>query len=439
VGADGGISLKAERALRFRTGKTPSDANRLARFLASEAGTHVPHYKALFGEIGLHPERIRSAVDLEAIPITSRRGISDLPQTAILRQGSNLARLHARITSGSTGSPLTVYLSRSELLFRQWLLLRSICRVFPRGLPLTIADVGQIMAQKMTHPVRHWGPFKLHRIPAYLPIGEQVRVYVQAKPSLLEGYAGCLELLAEALANVPSFPRPRLVVSRGELLVPTARRLIERVFGCRVVDFYNTEEVGNIAWECPHRPGILHVNTDACILDLVDNQGHAVSDGCEGRVIVTNLYNLTMPLLRYDQGDSAIWHEKRARPCSCGAVTPTVRGISGRDDDFILLPDLRRISPLVILSTVMNAWASQTADGAYVGQVKQFQVVQERVGELLVNVIPNPDAQIDLDQALARELAKLHPALTYEVRVVDEIPLAPSGKLQRVVSRVGRL
>jgi phenylacetate-CoA ligase len=292
--------------------------------------------------------------------------------------------------------------------------------------------------QKMPQLTQRLGPVRLTRIPGNAAIGKQVELYVRSAPQLLEGYAGCLELLARELRTRRTYPRPRWVISRGEVLAPAAQELLRHVFDCPVANFYNSEEIGNMAWECADRPGILHVNSDACILELVDERGEAVPPGTEGRVVVTNLYNRTMPFLRYDIGDHATWDDSRPHRCSCGAATPTLASIDGRTDDFILTPDGRRISPLIVLTTVLNACARVTPEGAHVGQVQQFQVVQESQGEAEVRIVPRGSLPPRLDYRMREEFGKLHQGFRIQISIVDSIPSGPSGKLKRIVSRTGR-
>jgi phenylacetate-CoA ligase len=426
------------RFSRFRIGKSPAAVDRSVHLVALEAARSVPYYRDLFASAGLAASRVDSVGSLARVPITSRRVLAEPPHSRFLHEKAREERLYASHTSGSTGTPATIFLSRLELSYRRWLLFRAIRARFPRCLPLRITDVGQMTAQKMPLLHQRFGPVRLHRVPGNLPLQEQVTQYVSSAPHLLEGYAGCLELLAHELRAHRNYPRPRCVISRGEVLAPAARALLEEVFDCPVANFYNSEEVGNMAWECRDDPGVLHVNTDACVLELLDLEGNVVPPGVEGRVVVTNLYNLTMPFVRYDIGDHATWSNPSRHACSCGANTPTLSSIDGRTDDFIYLPDLRRVSPLVVLTTVLNACADPTPNGARVGQVRQFQVIQETAGTAVVRVVPLQAIPHDLDERVSAEFRKLHPDFRVHTALVQEIPRDASGKLKRIASRVAR-
>jgi phenylacetate-coenzyme A ligase PaaK-like adenylate-forming protein len=143
-----------------------------------------------------------------------------------------------------------------------------------------------------------------------------------------------------------------------------------------------------------------------------------------------------MPFVRYDIGDYATWNNPSRHACSCGADTPTLSSIDGRTDDFIFLPDLRRVSPLVVLTAVLNACANRTPNGASVGQVRQFQVIQEKAGTAVVRVVPLQAIPHDLDERVSAEFRKLHPDFGVHTALVEEIPRDASGKLKRIVCRV---
>jgi len=421
---------------RFQLSKRSEGSDRAVRLLARVAANSVPYYRDLFSRSDLKPDSIDSVESLRSLPVTPRGRIAELPCQSYLREGVNKKHLSWNRTSGSTGAPLTVYLSRAEYYYRLLLLARAVRARFPHCLPTRIADVGRIASRRKPLLTQRMGPVLLTRVPGNVPISEQVELYVGSRPQLVEGYASSLALLAQELSERMKYPRPRWVISRGEVLSDETRRLIAEVFECPVADFYNSEEVGNMAWECRDRPGILHVNTDACVLELLDDQGAPIPHGVEGRVVVTNLYNQTMPFIRYDIGDHATWDNQSSHTCSCGAATPTLSSVEGRTDDYILLPDLRRVSPRVVQQSVNRGTTSVTLSGGREPHALQFQVLQEEIGTADVRIVPRGVLPERLEESLAVEFHKLHPEFSVRLSVVEDIPTESSGKPKRIISRV---
>src|SRR5262249_973812 len=97
--------------------------------------------------------------------------------------------------------------------------------------------------------------------------------------------------------------RLRGLTNTSEPLTPDARALIEAAFGVRVSDCYLTAECLALTTGCPVSGGA-HVNSDLAMLEVVDDGYRPVPDGVAGsKVLVTNLYNLVQPLIRYEVGD----------------------------------------------------------------------------------------------------------------------------------------
>ena len=120
--------------------------------------------------------------------------------------------------------------------------------------------------------------------------------------------------------------------------VPSVRDLIERSWpGASVRDHHGMTEVGPVSYECPARPGTLHVIERSFIAEVVDPEsGKAVERGGEGELTLTNLGRVGSPLLRYRTGDRV----KRGSElvCACGRSDLALEGgILGRWDDMVIV------------------------------------------------------------------------------------------------------
>ena len=63
-------------------------------------------------------------------------------------------------------------------------------------------------------------------------------------------------------------------------------------------------EVGPVTYECPVRPGVLHVMEGAYIAEIIDPAtGQHVPSGEAGELVLTTLGRLGSPLIRYRTGD----------------------------------------------------------------------------------------------------------------------------------------
>ena len=88
-----------------------------------------------------------------------------------------------------------------------------------------------------------------------------------------------------------------------------------------------------IAAECERHDG-LHVTADNLYVELVAN-GQLCEPGERGEVLLTDLHNYGMPLIRYKVGDVGSW---KGRDCACGRGLPLLNVVEGRTLDLISTP-----------------------------------------------------------------------------------------------------
>lgn len=82
------------------------------------------------------------------------------------------------------------------------------------------------------------------------------------------------------------------------------------------------------------RTGKLHVQSEAVLIEIVDDRGRLCSSGQSGRVIISTLHNLAMPIICYEIGDYATVGE----PCECGRPHPVIETVLGRVRNLVRTP-----------------------------------------------------------------------------------------------------
>ncbi|MFM8471514.1 MAG: phenylacetate--CoA ligase family protein [Limisphaerales bacterium] len=209
--------------------------------------------------------------------------------------------------------------------------------------------------------------------------------------------------------------------------IPAVRaRLAELWPGARVYDHHGMTEVGPVSYECPARPGVLHVIERAFLAEVVEPAtGRPVAAGERGELILTNLGRTGSPLLRYRTGD-LVRHAPRTthHACPCGSTDLALEGgILGRVDDMVVVRGVN-VYPSAIEEIIRR-----------VGGVAEYQVrVSQRqaLAELTVTVEPVAgEAGPGLVDRLA---AAFEASLTLRVPV----HLAAVGSLPRFESKARR-
>jgi phenylacetate-CoA ligase len=104
------------------------------------------------------------------------------------------------------------------------------------------------------------------------------------------------------LAGTFSIPYIRNV---GESLNTEQRAYIEKMLGGHVYDIYSTEEFWTVAREREGSKGLVSFSNTSYV-EILDDLDQPVAIGDEGRIIITDLTNYTMPLIRYDTGDIGV-------------------------------------------------------------------------------------------------------------------------------------
>lgn len=214
-------------------------------------------------------------------------------------------------------------------------------------------------------------------------------------------------------AKVESF------ITLSESLDPNTKAMAKEQFGCAVISRYSNQELGIMAQQkCDSDDFILNVGSYIFeFLDLEDDK--PVEPGKPGRIVVTDLFNRSMPLIRYDTGDIAI-----QKPSNKGEL-PMLSTVEGRRVDFIYSTSGELISPYVI-NTPMHEFQD----------VSQYQFIQngEKDYKMLLNLRPELSEFARESDMITMLKSFLGNDANIEVEYVKEIPVLKSGKRKQVVN-----
>jgi phenylacetate-coenzyme A ligase PaaK-like adenylate-forming protein len=251
------------------------------------------------------------------------------------------------------------------------------------------------------------------------PLPRLVKQITEFGPTMLVGYASMLALLADEQREGRLNISPRSIISHSEQLSSPMRQRIVSAWSTEPFNAYSTTETGPIGCECSEHTGI-HLFEDVVILEVVDEENSPVPPGTSGhKVLATNLFNWTQPLIRYEITDLLTLS---ADVCPCRRPFRLVAGIHGRSSDLLQLPG----SPGPI--TVHPNRLIRSIEGD--PDVRQFQIVNLN-SEINVKVVVRPSARSDLTSELT---GRLHAGLRaigaqgtrLRVTVVDSLPRSSS-------------
>jgi phenylacetate-coenzyme A ligase PaaK-like adenylate-forming protein len=424
---------------RFRQQKTARDIRIALRELAREAAKRFPYYGHLMSNAGVSPRELQSIEALRRLPITTKSDV-----LTKLWEGFSPRRLSLRdrvewSTSGTSGPLLFIHMSHVESIYRTLSYFRAVQEHASFSWPLAIAFVGagQEKPNRRGAVLERLARVQITRILHMLPEKELVARLLKTRPQIITGTPIRLGRVAVRMVMAKAVMRPKLVVCRGEMLDAETRSLLGEAFHAKVVDFYNAEEIGTIASECPVDHEKMHVNTDCCILEVVDDRGNPVPIGTEGRAIVTNLFNHTMPFLRYDLGDRATLLSTGDECCACGSNRPSMLPPSGRADDSFTFASGISLSPGSVQSLVapplLHALAQERIAVRGSPSYQIIQTSESRIRLLVTNRLTSRD---DVQKGIEASFRDKGISVAVTIEEVDEIPIPESGKPKRVISKV---
>lgn len=291
----------------------------------------------------------------------------------------------------------------------------------PVGTPLVMGVVtaGNVRHMTTAAATTFRSPFvETVNLPVSLPLVDVVAGLNAAQPTALTAYASMLGVLAEEARAGRLSIRPRRIVSTSEPLLPEVRAAAEEAFDAPVANCWGTSEGGVMAVGCWTSEG-MHLNEDLVVVEAVDQHGNPVPPGeTSARVLVTNLFNPTLPLVRYELDDEIVLLDE---PCSCGSSYRRVADVQGRVDDVFRYGD-RVLHPHVIRSVFTSR-----------SEPLEYQAVQVD-GGLRVRVLHGREIATDAVAGALREALAVagFADLTVAVEVVDALDRHPeTGKLRR--------
>ena len=396
------------------------------RVVLHHAANYCPFYERAFIQASFRPEKVHSFDDLVSCPFLQKTDMIDHLDELTSRQVPKSNRLYLT-TGGSTGVPVGFYLQKGisrpkeqafwETIWRRAGYFDGARLALIRGHVVSSRARGEIAFYDATRDWLMLSSYHLtqERLPEYL---EELEKF---KPDLLHAYPSAALQLAEYLeASGESWRIPlRGLLCGSERLTKPQKRLLERVFKCRVYGWYGHAERVVLAGEGAKTELFYFVPQYGFV-----EFGPADAEGlCE--VIGTSFHNLAMPLIRYRTGD----YVRLANPETDGELEfawPAVSEIAGREQEFLVSATGRRIS-----LTAFNMH-DDTFDYLYA-----VQFYQEQPGVVEFRYVPSRQFHSSRLQAIEAGIRrKLGDDFQITFRPVNEVEKTVRGKHRWLISRL---
>lgn len=394
--------------------------DKLQRLIA-HCWQQVPFYREWWGRAGVGAaEDIRSREDYARLPLLTKPVIREHFESMIAPAYRDA--MYFKSTGGSTGEPLHFGYTRESYERRVAVMFRGYGwsgahlgqrTVYLWGAPVAAPAGFRLLKDRLYHAA-----FNRRMLNAFDMSEQRMAEYADAidrfKPETIISYVGPLVELAHWIErNGRSIHRPQRVLGAAEALHAHQRELLQRVFGAPAYDTYGCREVMLIAAECEAHDG-LHINIDHLHVEFHHETAAARGSG-PAELVITDLHNLGMPMMRYLNGDLGT---PGGSACTCGRHLPKLAKVDGRKLDALRTADGRVLPGEYFVHTLMNFSA-----------IRHYQIVQRSLDTILMRLVASDEFDASAEANVRDEIRKLvGDSITVEFEYRDEIPLTASGK-----------
>lgn len=380
---------------------------------------NIPYYQQQFAELGLHENDITATEHITRLPILDKQTVKEHP--GLFQQPGEKPFMFQH-TSGSTGTPLTLMVNEDTYKLAMALLVEH---EEHHGVPFgakraTFAGRMVQPANNMMPPFARMNRAENQKLFSSYHLNSRTFPWYRAEldrfqPAELIGYPSAICDLAAQYREAgvtPAF-RPQAIITNSETLLAWQREIIEEVFDCRVSDYYGTAEYVLFAGQ--GKDGVYRLNPLIGITELQQQ----TDDKSAGNLIATSLTNTTMPLLRYDLGDTA----ETPILCGSGAAVHQLETINGRVDDYIQTPDGRKIGRIDHVFKGLNG-------------ISEAQIVQDASDHCTIKIIRSELQEVEIETLRQNFSERTGGTLRLAIESVASIPRGPNGKFKSVLRTI---
>lgn len=402
--------------------------NEKLRVLIKHVYETVPYYQRIMRAKKLSPDDFKTVNDICKLPVLTREDVRLHLKELISHKYSRKQLRHGH-TSGTTGSPLQFYWDKQCCIVNNVADWRQ-----KNWAGLNYGDKHAVILGRTIVPVSQkkppfWRMNYLHNqlwLSAFHMTEENLRFYLEKleeyEPLVLEGYPSTMFILARYLERRnKTFPL-RAILTSAETLYEIQRDTIEKVFCCKVFDFYGLAERTIFSTECEKHNGH-HINMEYGITEVLNDSQEPVDRGKMGKLVGTSLHNYGMPFIRYVTNDVS---SMQPLNCSCGRELPLMSDVTTKAEDFIVTRDRGYISPSVL-----------THPFKPLNGVKLSQIIQEDIDHITIKIVPGSDyTHENTKKLLSAMKERLGDNMNIDIQFLESIPRTSAGKFRWVISKV---
>lgn len=364
---------------------------------------------------------------LDEFPVVDKNGLRER-QESFMSSKYNKSELVTMSTSGSTGTPFVCYQDRGKKR-------RVTAEVIHYSESAGYRVGGNLIyLRAITEETRKSKLQQWVQNETLLDISNLDDLHIERLLSIVESssrsgsmllaYASTYDAMKDYFRRngVAAVGNSRIqgIVASSEMLFDETRQTMADAFGCRCYSRYSNQENGIIGQDDLENNTFI-LNEAHYVVEILEMDcDQPATQGEVGRIVVTDLYNYAMPMIRYDTGDvgSIVYIERN------GFKKRAIADFGGRRVDQVSDCAGRRLSPHAITNSLWRF-----------SGIRQFQFIQETQTRYTVKISP-ADGFAALDEVRLLLQKILGDRAVVDVKLVDEIPVLSSGKRKYIVNNM---
>ena len=382
---------------------------------------NIPYYKKSFDKSDVHPEKLQTIYDLTSYPIITK-DIVRLHYSELINRKALFRNSFKSHTSGSTGQPMWTYYDMKSWIRKKYLVkarARMECGTkFNERIAIFETSSSEQTDQRNKSFLSRTILSQVKVFSIFEPFEQTIKKLYSYSPQSLYGSPSYFFQLAQVIEkNNSDITSIKRIFTSSEYLQENVRNYIEKIFNAIVYDVYGSTEFKEVAWECDKHEGY-HINEDEVIVEVVQD-GKPLPYGVIGNIVITDLRNKVMPLIRYQMYDKGmIIHEKY----SCGRTFALMKPYAGRSSEYIILPNEEILSPYFFTTNIEK-----------INGLIQYQVVQTTKEKIVVSIVTNSEDFNRIATAIKSILTNItNHLMEIEVQQNTKIDIEENGKFKVV-------
>ena len=397
----------------------------LLRSQLIDAYRNIPFYRKAFKLRGLVPHNFKSIKEIRDYPVITRADIQN-NDANFLSKKIKSGKVKQSHSSGSTGRPLWVSFDPDTWVRKKYLSkLRSRMECgmkMSERVAIYDTESPEVLTRRNQSKIYSTPLLKARFFSIFKDTKNGIAELLQWAPQNIDSLPSHLFQLAIEMEQNELTPSIfKRIFTSSEYLESNMRRYIQDRYAADVFDIYGCTELKEIAWECERHNGY-HINEDEVLVEILDDDKPA-GWGEVGDIVLTDLRNRAMPLIRYRIGDRGLF---RPGPCSCGRTFALMEPSAGRSSDFIITPDGHKLSPYRFTTAIEK-----------INGLLQYQLIQEDVQSIIVKAImAEQTGGQKLREIQERIQAVVVEPMEIKVEACEKIDIEDNGKFKVVKNRI---